>query len=75
MNLPDTIVCVDCGQPARLMTAEPEFGWECGDIVAYRCTGCHDRWDVVIGDEDSDQPSETSLMVRQWFLDREDQKG
>jgi len=46
------IVCVDCGGRCFLLTAEPEDGlWEDGEIVAYRCEDCLDRWDIVLGDE------------------------
>lgn len=51
MDIPKTIVCVDCGQPARLLSYPPEEGWQVGDIVAYRCSGCNDRWDLVVADE------------------------
>ncbi len=50
MEVPETIVCVDCGQQARRLTPPPEEGWETGDSVAYRCTGCNDRWDLVVSD-------------------------
>lgn len=52
MEIPDTIVCVDCGQEARRLTPPPEEGWEIGDSVAYRCTGCNDRWDLVVSDSE-----------------------
>ena len=54
MDVPDTIICVDCGQKAHRLTPPPENGWEPGDIVAYRCAGCNDRWDLVV--EDPDRP-------------------
>jgi len=57
MDIPDTIICVDCGQKARRMTLPSEFGWEIGDIVAYRCTGCNDRWDIVIEELGDSGPS------------------
>ena len=47
-------VCVDCGGRAHLLTpprAAPP-AWEPGDIVAYRCEDCLDRWDLVLPDED-----------------------
>ncbi|MEM7698672.1 MAG: hypothetical protein AAF236_09745 [Verrucomicrobiota bacterium] len=50
MDVPETITCVDCGQPARLLSYQPEKGWRVGDYVAYRCTGCNDRWDLEVGD-------------------------
>jgi hypothetical protein len=48
-----TIVCVDCGGVAHLLTIAPESGrWESGDVVSYRCADCNDRWDVVLDAED-----------------------
>ena len=49
----DTIVCVDCGGPATLITFEPELGWQVGDVVAYRCRDCRDRWDLVLEADDN----------------------
>jgi hypothetical protein len=47
------IVCVDCGGRAFLLTHAPESGsWEAGDIVAYRCEDCLDRWDLVLEPDD-----------------------
>lgn len=77
MEVPDTIICVDCGQKARRMTLEPEFGWEMGDFVAYRCTGCNDRWDLVVEECDvgpgpSENPYAAEIAeVRQRLKDRE----
>ncbi len=50
MDIPEDIICVDCGEKAYRLTPEPEFGWETGDFVAYRCRGCQDRWDLVVED-------------------------
>lgn len=51
-----SIVCVDCGGEARLITLPREDGlWETGDIVAYRCRDCNDRWDLVLTDDDDIQ--------------------
>ncbi len=45
----DTIICVDCGGTAHLITPPPEDGaWYVGDITAYRCGDCRDRWDLVL---------------------------
>lgn len=62
MEVPETIICVDCGQEARRLTPPPEEGWEIGDSVAYRCTGCNDRWDLVVSDPDS-PPSSVSYVA------------
>lgn len=49
------IVCIDCGGRCFLLTHPAEDGlWEEGDIVAYRCEDCRDRWDLVLTDDDDD---------------------
>lgn len=58
---PDLIItCIDCGGRAHLLTAarldEEDAGaqlWHPGDIVAYRCADCLDRWDIVLADDDT----------------------
>ncbi|MFM9136742.1 MAG: hypothetical protein ACKOQZ_01085 [Actinomycetota bacterium] len=45
----EEIVCVDCGGPCHLITSAREDGqWYVGDIVAYRCRDCRDRWDIEL---------------------------
>ena len=45
----EEIVCVDCGGRAHLLTQAAEDGqWYAGDIVAYRCSDCLDRWDIEL---------------------------
>jgi hypothetical protein len=51
--VPDTILCVDCGGTCHLLTAAYEdedgtIGFRPGDVVAYRCADCLDRWDLVV---------------------------
>jgi hypothetical protein len=48
-----TIVCVDCGATAHLLTYPDEDG-DFGEVLTYRCSGCGDRWDIV-ADEDDDR--------------------
>lgn len=49
------IVCIDCGGRAHLLTPAREDGrWEVGDVLAYRCADCYDRWDLVIEADDFD---------------------
>lgn len=49
------IVCVDCGGRCFLITPAREDGrWFPGDIVAYRCQDCRDRWDLVLPDDTDD---------------------
>lgn len=54
VEVPDTIVCVDCGYDCHRLTQEPEDGFDSGAIVAYRCSGCMDRWDVEFGPEEAE---------------------
>ena len=43
------ITCIDCGGRCFLLTPPREDGtWETGDVVAYRCRDCLDRWDIVL---------------------------
>jgi hypothetical protein len=46
----ETIICVECGGAAHLISYPPEGGFQPGDVVAYRCADCLDRWDVVYED-------------------------
>lgn len=50
--VPDTIVCIDCGGTAHLLTRTDDTGrfWP-GEIVAYRCEDCLDRWDLEVPEE------------------------
>lgn len=52
-----TIDCIDCGSTAHLLTKPDDTGrfWP-GDIVAYRCEDCLDRWDIVVPEEDTSAP-------------------
>ena len=55
MQVDDVITCVDCGGRAHRLSYPPEDGeWEPGDVVAYRCADCLDRWDLVVPDEDDE---------------------
>jgi len=48
-----TIVCPDCGGECSLVLPDdPEHPPEAGDVLAYRCRDCLDRWDVVVEEED-----------------------
>lgn len=45
---PDTIVCVECGGTAHLLTALPvDEPLVVPLAVAYRCADCLDRFDLV----------------------------
>jgi hypothetical protein len=55
MAVADTIVCVDCGSTCHRVPFEPpELGWEIGEVVRYRCTGCHDEWFLEVEEADLD---------------------
>jgi len=56
VEAPATITCVDCGGTCHLLTAprpdeEDWAGFREGDVVAYRCEDCLDRWDVELSAE------------------------
>ena len=49
MEVPESIICVDCGGLCGLISyEEPDEGFQPGDVVAYRCRDCLDRGDIVI---------------------------
>jgi hypothetical protein len=52
VGLPETIQCVDCGGLCHRLSYEPDEGFASGDVVAYRCEDCMDRWDIVLEDDD-----------------------
>jgi hypothetical protein len=54
VDVDETITCVDCGGIAHLLTRPPEWGWQPGDLLVYRCEDCLDRWDLVVLDDATD---------------------
>jgi hypothetical protein len=49
----ESIVCVECGGQAHLLTGFPTDDPPMpGDVVAYRCADCMDRFDIVVDDAD-----------------------
>jgi hypothetical protein len=49
----ERIACMECDGEAVLvqqLTDEDEI--EPGDVLVYRCPDCHQRWDVVVDEED-----------------------
>jgi len=53
VTAPPTIVCVDCGGICHLLSyprpdEDAVTGFLAGDIVAYRCEDCMDRWDIEL---------------------------
>ncbi len=52
MKPPEAITCVECGADAKLMSYLPEDGEvEAGTPLAYRCTECTERFDVVMSED------------------------
>lgn len=64
MSAPPEIVCVDCGGRAHLLSHAPEEGFAAGDVVAYRCADCLDRWDVELAEEDLKPPEPRERTAR-----------
>ena len=59
-----TITCIDCGGRAHRLTYRREDGtWLPGDIIAYRCEDCLDRWDVVLPDDWGEERRPRRLMA------------
>jgi hypothetical protein len=54
VEIAQQITCVDCGGVCSLLTPEPEGGFFPGDLVAYRCHECLDRWDLEVVADDLD---------------------
>ena len=55
MVVDEIITCVDCGGRCHLLShPPPDEEFEPGDVVAYRCEDCMDRWDIVVADDESD---------------------
>lgn len=60
MAVSETIVCVDCGGTChRLPFDPPEFGWQEGDVVTYRCCDCADMWYLEVDEDDLDDAGPT----------------
>jgi len=54
--LANRIVCVECGGWAYLLTPfPPDAPPMAGDVVAYRCADCVDRFDVVVDEADLEE--------------------
>ncbi len=52
MQMPPTIVCVDCGGTCHLLGYHPDTDFDPGDVVPYRCSDCLDRWDIEVPDDE-----------------------
>ena len=60
MAVPPTVVCVDCGGTCHLISYQPDEGFAPGDVVAFRCEDCLDRWDIELTADDLDDASGTA---------------
>jgi hypothetical protein len=51
-----TIVCVECGETAHLLTHLSADDLEPPEVVSYRCSGCADLFYVEVGEPDQGMP-------------------
>lgn len=53
IDVPDMIRCVDClGDAFRITHRPADDPFVPGDVVAYRCRDCLDRWDIILDSDD-----------------------
>lgn len=55
IRAPESILCIEClGTCMRLTQRPDDDPFLPGDVVAYRCPDCYERFDIVLeeGDED-----------------------
>ena len=51
----ETIICVECQGTCHLLSHRPDDDpFVPGDIVAYRCPDCLERFDLVLEDDDDE---------------------
>ena len=50
--IPTTIRCVDCGGTCHVISFVELADLVPGDVVAFRCEDCMDRWDIEVTEED-----------------------
>ena len=56
MHPPMTILCVECGGVCHLLQPlDADEAAEAGDVHAYRCEECMERFDVVFEPEEGDE--------------------
>lgn len=57
MQVADQILCVECGGTCHRLTQRPhDDPFLPGDFVAYRCPDCLERFDIILEDDEDDQP-------------------
>lgn len=53
MPVEEMIRCIECGNEAHLLsTFPPDAPAEPGDPIAYRCSVCTKRWDLIYEEDD-----------------------
>ena len=53
MDVPEEIFCVECQGTCYRLTHRPDDDpFMPGDVVAYRCPDCAERFDMVLADDD-----------------------
>lgn len=68
MDVPTQIICVDCGGRCGLLSVpEPDWGFEVGDVVSYRCADCGDRWDIELAETGSDEDYPAAVPPQSTF--------
>lgn len=56
-DVPATIVCVECGETAHLLTPLTDDDFlDPPEVVAYRCAGCTDLFYVEVSPPDQGMP-------------------
>jgi len=57
MQVADQIHCVECGGTCHRLTQRPDDDpFLPGDFVAYRCPDCLERFDIILEDDEDDDP-------------------
>jgi DNA-directed RNA polymerase subunit RPC12/RpoP len=55
MEPEQTLICMECGGTAHLLSHRPEDDpFEAGDYAAYVCEDCSHRIDIVLEDDDDE---------------------
>ena len=55
-QITETIVCVECGGTAYLLTGfPPDDPPRAGDIIPFRCGDCMERFDIVLEEDDFEE--------------------